>query len=56
MQEHKPEVDYWGRFSATYDKEIDGMIGPDVRKNLAGILAGERDPGDAVEFGCGTGS
>ena len=55
MQEHKEEGDYWGRYASTYEGSIDRMIGPEVRKNLADILAGEHGLGEAVEFGCGPG-
>lgn len=55
MQEHKGDADYWGRYAGTYESSIDRMIGPDVRKNLADILSGEHDLGEAVEFGCGPG-
>ncbi|BAI62527.1 conserved hypothetical protein [Methanocella paludicola SANAE] len=55
MLEHRDKDDYWGRFADTYDDTLEGMIGRDVRRNLAAILASEHDPGNAVEFGCGTG-
>lgn len=55
LEQKKKEADYWGRFSATYDDDIDRIFGAGLRKNLARLLEQERNPGNVVEFGCGTG-
>ncbi|HEY3422462.1 MAG TPA: class I SAM-dependent methyltransferase [Methanocellaceae archaeon] len=56
MQEHREsENNYWGRFSSTYDRKIDSMIGKGVRQNLFRLLEREHGLVNAVEFGCGTG-
>ena len=56
MLEHKKkEADYWGRYASIYDDSLEHMFGKDLRLNLARMLENERDPRNAVEFGCGTG-
>lgn len=56
MLGHKENAaNYWDRFSHTYDKKLENAFGKDLRRNLARVLDGEHDLGNAVEFGCGTG-
>ncbi|HOK06647.1 MAG TPA: class I SAM-dependent methyltransferase [Syntrophales bacterium] len=49
------EFDYWGRFASSYDEGADYVVGGDLRRDVARILAGERDLGGLLEWGCGTG-
>ncbi len=55
LEQKEKEADYWGRFSGTYDENIERIFGTDLREKLARILENEHGLGNAVEFGCGTG-
>jgi ABC-2 type transport system ATP-binding protein len=55
LKQKEKEADYWGRFSGTYDENIERIFGTGLRENLARILENEHGLGNAVEFGCGTG-
>jgi ABC-2 type transport system ATP-binding protein len=55
LEQKKKEADYWGRFSDTYDDNIERIFGTGLRENLARVLENEHGLGNAVEFGCGTG-
>ena len=55
LEQKDKEADYWGRFSGTYDEDIERIFGTGLRENLARILENEHVTGSVVEFGCGTG-
>ena len=47
--------DYWGRFSRTYDRNQEYVVGRELLDEITGELDQLADLGDVVEFGCGTG-
>lgn len=54
MPEFKKEK-YWSKYAAVYDDYAERVLGKSLRPLLIEKLSGERDLGDVVEFGCGTG-
>jgi ABC-2 type transport system ATP-binding protein len=54
MPEFKKER-YWGRYAAVYDDYAELVMGKGLRLLLGNKLSRERDLGELVEFGCGTG-
>ena len=54
MREHKAER-YWGKFSHTYDRDGEYVVGRPILQAIETKLLTERCLGDVVEFGCGTG-
>jgi ABC-2 type transport system ATP-binding protein len=46
---------YWGRFAASYDGDGEYVVGKPILQAIVKRLSAERDLGDCVEFGCGTG-
>ena len=46
---------YWSRYARSYDDDAEYVVGQTLRRAIAGKLSAERDLGDVVEFGCGTG-
>jgi ABC-2 type transport system ATP-binding protein len=54
VKEHRKEQ-YWSRFAQTYDKDGEHVVGKPILRAIEKRLAEERDLGDAIEFGCGTG-
>ena len=53
MLEHKER--YWSRFARTYDEDQEYVVGRAILKAITKRLSEERDLGDVIEFGCGTG-
>jgi len=46
---------YWGRFSATYDKNQEFVVGKDFLNEVKIALNNFTDLGEVLELGCGTG-
>ena len=46
---------YWSRFASTYVNDQEYVVGRDILQLLIQRLSKERDLGDVIEFGCGTG-
>ena len=46
---------YWSRFSDTYDKKQEYVVGKDLKDEIDKALSELPDLGKTVEFGCGTG-
>ncbi len=46
---------YWSRYSRNYDEGADYVVGKELRIALAEKLKEERNLGEVIEFGCGTG-
>ena len=46
---------YWSRFSDTYDKNQEYVVGKGLLDEITEKLNELRDLGEVVEFGCGTG-
>ena len=46
---------YWSRFASTYDAWAEYVVGRSLRRAIARRLRQERDLGEVLEFGCGTG-
>ncbi|HET6514597.1 MAG TPA: class I SAM-dependent methyltransferase [Thermodesulfovibrionales bacterium] len=53
--EGKKRERYWGAFACTYDDGAEYVVGKALRQAILHRLSEERDLGDTVEFGCGTG-
>lgn len=49
------EEHYWSRFSASYDRDAEYVVGKAILQAIEEKLQKERSLGHAVEFGCGTG-
>lgn len=47
--------DYWGRFSETYDRNQEYVVGRELLDEITGELNQLAELGEVVEFGCGTG-
>ena len=47
--------DYWGRFSNTYDRNQEYVVGRELLDEITGELNQLAELGEVVEFGCGTG-
>lgn len=47
--------EYWGRFSDTYDRNQEYVVGRELLDMIAGELNQLVELGEVVEFGCGTG-
>jgi ABC-2 type transport system ATP-binding protein len=54
MPEHKKER-YWSRYAQTYDDYAEYVVGKTLRQEIFNRLSEEREMGDVIEFGCGTG-
>lgn len=54
MSEHKTER-YWSRYAHSYDEYADHVVGKALRQELLRKLSEERELGECIEFGCGTG-
>lgn len=46
---------YWGRYAGLYDRFTDYVVGSGLRQAVFTRLTDERNLGEVVEFGCGTG-
>jgi len=53
MSERKEE--YWSRFADTFDEDQKYIVGRATQQAVIGRLSEERDLGEVVELGCGTG-
>lgn len=49
------EEQYWSRFAHSYDRDGEYVVGRPILEAIEKKLSEERDLGDVVEFGCGTG-
>jgi ubiquinone/menaquinone biosynthesis C-methylase UbiE len=49
------EERYWSRFARSYDRDGEYIVGNPILQAILKRLSEERDLGDALEFGCGTG-
>jgi len=49
------EAQYWGRFASSYDRDGEYVVGHSILGAILERLSEERNLGDALEFGCGTG-
>ena len=54
MTEYKKE-EYWSKFANTYDDDQRYIVGGAVQQAIMERLSGERDLGELIELGCGTG-
>ena len=54
VKEHKKER-YWSRFAHTYDRDGEHIVGKPILQAIGKHLADERDLGEVIEFGSGTG-
>jgi ABC-2 type transport system ATP-binding protein len=54
VKEHREER-YWGRFAHSYDRDGEYVVGKPILQAILKRLSQERDLGDCVELGCGTG-
>jgi 2-polyprenyl-3-methyl-5-hydroxy-6-metoxy-1,4-benzoquinol methylase len=46
---------YWSRYARTYDESAEYVVGKTLRQAIIKKLLEERDLGEVIEFGCGTG-
>ena len=53
MTEHKEQ--YWSKFASTYDDDQDYVVRKTILQLIIKRLSEERDLGEVIEFGCGTG-
>ena len=53
MTEQKEK--YWSKFASTYGDNQDYVVGKTILQLIIKKLSEERDLGDVIEFGCGTG-
>ena len=49
------EERYWSRFARTFDEDQEYVVGKTILQAIDKRLSEERDLGDVIEFGCGTG-
>jgi len=49
------EERYWSKYTCNYDDIQEYIVGKAVRQEIIKGLNDERDPGEVIEFGCGTG-
>jgi ABC-2 type transport system ATP-binding protein len=54
MTEYKKE-EYWSKFANTFDDDQRYIVGGVVQQAIIERLSGERDLGELIELGCGTG-
>jgi ABC-2 type transport system ATP-binding protein len=54
MTEYKKE-EYWSKFAKTFDDDQRYIVGGAAQQAIIEILSGERDLGELIELGCGTG-
>jgi ubiquinone/menaquinone biosynthesis C-methylase UbiE len=54
MAEYKKE-EYWSKFANTFDDDQRYIVGGAVQQAIIERLSGERDLGELIELGCGTG-
>jgi ubiquinone/menaquinone biosynthesis C-methylase UbiE len=51
----EPKETYWSKFADDYDDNVDYVVGKDVHHAIIKKLSGERNLGEVIELGCGTG-
>lgn len=49
------EEKYWSKYARSYDEGVEYVVGKTLRQAIVKRLLGERDLGEVIEFGCGTG-
>ncbi len=49
------EERYWSRYTCNYDDIQEYVVGKTVRQEIVKKINNERDLGEVIEFGCGTG-
>ena len=54
MEPHGEER-YWSRFAHSYDRDGEYVVGHSILEAILNRLSEEKDLGDSLEFGCGTG-
>jgi ubiquinone/menaquinone biosynthesis C-methylase UbiE len=54
MKEHREEH-CWSRFAKSYDRDGEYVVGKSILNAIEEKLSKEKSPGNAIEFGCGTG-
>lgn len=54
MPEQKKEK-YWSKYAYGYDEGVEYIVGKDIQQKIIKRLSEERDIGEVIEFGCGTG-
>ena len=54
MKQEKVEQ-YWSRFAHSYDRDGEYVVGSPILLTILAKLSEERELGDCLEFGCGTG-
>jgi ubiquinone/menaquinone biosynthesis C-methylase UbiE len=54
VKQHKEER-YWSQFAHSYDRDGEYIVGKPILRAIVKRLSEERDLGDCVELGCGTG-
>jgi ubiquinone/menaquinone biosynthesis C-methylase UbiE len=54
VKQHREEQ-YWSRFAHSYDRDGEYIVGNPILQAIVEKLSEERDLGDGVELGCGTG-
>jgi ubiquinone/menaquinone biosynthesis C-methylase UbiE len=52
----EPRETYWSRSARTYERDGEVVVGEAILRAVDQRLAQERDLGEVLEFGCGTGS
>ncbi|MFX1520787.1 MAG: class I SAM-dependent methyltransferase [Promethearchaeota archaeon] len=51
----EPKETYWSKFAADYADNVDYVVGKDVHQAIIKKLSEERNLGEVIELGCGTG-
>lgn len=51
----EPKEWYWSRFADTYDEDLRYIVGASTQQGVISRLSMERDLGEVIELGCGTG-
>lgn len=54
MVENKKEK-YWSKYAFGYDEGVEYIVGKDIQQTIIERLSKERNIGEVIEFGCGTG-
>jgi ubiquinone/menaquinone biosynthesis C-methylase UbiE len=54
MVEYKKEK-YWSKYAYGYDEGVEYIVGKDLQQTIVAKLSEERNLGEVIEFGCGTG-
>jgi len=54
MVENKKEK-YWSKYACGYDEGVEYIVGKDIQQTIIERLSKERNIGEVIEFGCGTG-